>query len=135
MIRVIFAALFLIASSQAFAQTERQPGKAVNINLVKFKPGKIERINEIENKYFNPAAEKVGIKPVTIRMMSGEWDRQYIFPMPGGMAELDFRGTKEQAAWMAELDRLAGGPGTGEKLLAEWNAAVDRQTTEYGYQN
>lgn len=132
MIRAIVAGLCLAIAVPAFAQ-EKEPGKAVNVNFVKFKPGMTKRINEIESKYFDPAAAKFGIKPIIIRMTSGEWDRGYVFPLSGGMADLDYQSTKEQVAWMAEVDRLAGGTGMARKLLDEWNAAVDRQRNDFGF--
>lgn len=122
----------LCCAIPAIAQ-ERVPGKAVSISYVKFKPNMADRINEIESKYFDPAAEKIGTRPIVIRMASGEWDREYIFPMRGGMAELDFKTNKDNDAWMAEVDRLAGGAGMAKKLLAEWDAAVDHQKSEYGF--
>ena len=128
---IVFGLALLATAVPAFAQ-ERETGKAVAVNLVKFKAGTIDRVNEIERKYFDPAAEKLGIKPIIIRMASGEWDREYIFPMKG-MSDLDYKTTKENIAWMAEVDTLAGGKGMALKLLAEWNAAVDRQRTEYGF--
>lgn len=132
MIRATLALACLAFAMPAAAQ-ERTPGKAVAINFVKFKPGATERIDEIERKYFDPAAEKLGIRPMIIRMASGQWDREYIFPMKGGMAELDYTTTKEQVAWLAEVDRLAGGAGMAKKLLAEWNSLVDRQTNDFGF--
>ena len=125
--------LALIAAALPVTAQEREPGKAVSISFVKFKPNMIDRVNEIESKYFDPADEKLGIKPVIIRMASGDWDREYIFPMKGGMADLDYKTTKDNIAWMAEVDALAGGKGMAVKLLAEWNAAVDHQRTEYGF--
>ena len=132
MIRAVLALACLTLTLPAAAQ-ERTPGKAVTVTFVKFKPGAAERIDEIESKYFDPAAEKFGIRPVIIRMASGQWDREYIFPMKGGMAELDYTTTKEQVAWLAEVDRLAGGAGMAKKLLAEWNSLIDRQTNEFGF--
>lgn len=132
----MFKALLLGAAiclaTPAIAQ-EKETGKAVTVNYVKFKPGTIDRVSEIESKYFDPAAEKLGIRPIIIRMASGEWDREYIFPMKGGMADLDYKTTKENIAWMAEVDAMAGGKGMALKLLAEWNAAVDRQRNEFGF--
>lgn len=132
MFKVIALGAALCLASPALAQ-EKQVGKAVSVQFVKFKPNTIERINEIESKYFDPAAEKLGIKPIIIKMTTGEWDREYIFPMPGGMAELDFKSTKEQEAWLAGVDALAGGKGMAQKLLTEWNAAVDHQRSELGF--
>jgi hypothetical protein len=122
----------LLVVAPAAAQ-EKADGKAVSIDFVKFKPNTVDRIDEIERKYFDPAAEKFGFRPTVIRFATGEWDREYIFPMPGGMADLGYKTTKEQIAWMAEVDRLAGGPGMGKKLLAEWDAAVERRSTDIGF--
>lgn len=132
MIRTILTVAALGLALPAAAQ-EKRDGHAVTVNFVKFKANTIDRIDEIERKYFDPAAEKLGIRPLIIRMASGEWDREYIFPMTGGMADLDFKSTKENEAWMAEVDRLAGGPGMAKKLLAEWGAAVERDRSEYGF--
>lgn len=129
----MFLAVACAALAVPAAAQEREAGTAVAVNLVKFKAGAIERVNEIEKKYFDPASRTVGNSPIIIRMASGEWDREYIFPMKGGMAELDYKSTKEFDAWKAEVDRLAGGKGMADKLMAEWNAAVDHQRTDYGF--
>lgn len=132
MIRAVVA-VALVAIAVPGGAEERMPGKAVAVNYVKFKPGTTDRVDEIERKYFDPASEKVGNRPIVIRMASGEWDREYIFPLRGGMAQLDFRTSKEDEAFEAEIDRLAGGAGMAKKLLAEWGAAVERQKTEFGF--
>ncbi|MBX9730461.1 MAG: hypothetical protein K2X59_03965 [Sphingomonas sp.] len=134
MFKALILSVAICLSAPAIAQ-EKEAGKAVTINYVKFKAGTIDRVSEIESKYFDPAAEKLGIKPVIIRMASGEWDRTYVFPLPGGMASLDYKTTKEQVAWLAEVDSMAGGKGMAQKLLAEWNAAVDHQRSEFGFSN
>lgn len=129
---LMLAASVCLMVAPAAAQ-EKEDGKAVTVQYVKFKAGTITRVSEIEHKYFDPASEKVGFRPIIIRMVTGEWDRAYIFPMPNGMATLDYKSTKEQAAWMAEVDNLAGGKGMAQKLLAEWDAAVDHQRSDVGF--
>lgn len=132
MIKQVFAAAMLALVAMPAAAQERTPGKAVQIHYVRFKPGTAERVDEIERKYFDPAAEKLGIRPIIIRMASGEWDKQYIFPMKA-MADLDYRDTPEEKAWLAEVDKLAGAPGSAQKLLAEWNAAVASDKRDFGF--
>lgn len=132
MLKQVIAATLLIGMALPAAAQEREPGKAVAVHYVKFKPGSLDRINEIEHKYFDPAAEKVGIRPIIIRMASGDWDRQYIFPMKS-MGDLDYTSTPENKAWLAEVDKLAGAPGSVKKLLAEWESAVVRDKYDFGF--
>ncbi|MGJ3649024.1 hypothetical protein ACLB0R_11190 [Sphingomonas sp. GlSt437] len=128
-----FIALGCLLIAAPAAAQEKQDGKAVQVELIKFKAGTIDRVDEIESKYFDPAARKIGFSPVVIRFQTGPWDREYIFPMTGGMADLDYKATKDQIAWLAEVDRLAGGPGSAKKLLAEFDAAIERSTTDVGF--
>lgn len=132
MLKQVIAATLLIGLALPAAAQERVPGKAVTVHFVKFKSGSLDRVDEIERKYFDPAAEKLGIRPIIIRMASGDWDRQYIFPMKA-MADLDYASTPEEKAWLAEVDRLAGGAGMAQKLLIEWNAAIVRDKRDYGF--
>lgn len=127
----------MLIAAPAVAQDKAAPvkedGKAVAVEYVKFKQGSLDRIDEIEAKYFDPAARKTGISPLVIRFNTGPWDREYIFPMPGGMADLDYRMSPSNAAWLAEVDRLAGGPGAGRKLLAEFDSNIERVSTDVGF--
>lgn len=132
MLKALVLGAALCLAMPAVAQ-EKEEGKAVTVNYVKFKRGKIDRVNEIESKYFNPASEKVGFRPIIIRMVTGEWDRAYVFPMPLGMATLDYKSTKEYDAWLVEIDKLAGSKGMAQKLLAEWAEAVDHERSDVGF--
>jgi len=130
--KALMIAAIISLAAPAVAQ-EKQAGKPVMVRLVKFKPGTIDRIDEIERKYFDPAAEKLGIRPIIIHMISGSWDRQYIFPMSGGMASLDYKENKADIAWRAELDQRAGGHAAAQKLLEEWGQAVANESSEFGF--
>ncbi|MFX7887131.1 hypothetical protein ABTK21_19680, partial [Acinetobacter baumannii] len=81
-------ALGLLAFAVPAAAQEKEDGKAVTVEFIKFKPGAAARIDEIETKSFDPAARKFGFSPLVVRFATGQWDREYIFPMPGGMADL-----------------------------------------------
>jgi len=133
MMKIAIAVLGGLLLAAPLAAQEKVDGKPVSIDFIKFKPNTTDRVDEIEKKYFDPAAEKFGFRPTVIRFATGSWDREYIFPLPGGLADLGLKTTKEQIAWMAEVDRLAGGPGTGKKLLDEWNAAVERRSSDIGF--
>lgn len=132
MLKQLIAASLLAGLAMPAVAQEREPGKPVAVQYVKFKPEALDRVSEIESKYFDPAAEKLGIRPIIIHMSSGDWDRVYLFPMKA-MADLDYRSTPEEKAWRAEVDKLAGGAGMAQKLLAEWNAAVVRDKRDFGF--
>jgi len=112
---------------------EKEDGKAVRIEYIKFKPNTEARVDEIEAKYFDPAARKMGFSPMVVRFKTGPWDRLYVFPLVEGMAALDYKSTKTGAGWMAEVDRLAGGPGSAKKLLAEFGNDIERSSTDLGF--
>lgn len=132
MLKQVISATLLMGLALPAGAQEREPGQPVAVHFVKFKPGSLDRISEIESKYFDPAADKVGIRPIIIRMASGDWDREYIFPMKS-MGDLDYITTPENKAWLAEVDKLAGGPGSAQKLLAEWGGAIVRDKHDFGF--
>lgn len=129
-----YIALGCMLFAAPVAAQEKQEGKPVSVELVTFKPNSIDRVNEIEQKYFDPAAAKVGIPPIIVRLVTGPWDRLYLFPL-SSMGDLDYKYTKQEAAWLTEVDKLAGGSGTGMKLLQEWNSYTERSQREVGFSN
>ncbi|WP_367896668.1 hypothetical protein, partial [Mycoplasmopsis synoviae] len=66
-----FIALGCLLIAAPAAAQEKQDGKAVQVELIKFKAGTIDRVDEIESKYFDPAARKIGFSPVVIRFQTG----------------------------------------------------------------
>lgn len=131
------AALLLSATTfpaAAQMKVEKWAGTPVYIIMVKFKAGKTPRVDEIETKYFGPAAAKVGYgMPTIVRFLSGEWDREYIFPMVDGVAGMAYKTSDRDVAFMTAIGKIAGNPADAKKISEEWDAAVDRSTSYVGY--
>jgi hypothetical protein len=135
---IAFVAVMLLAAttapSAAQMKVEKWGGTPVYVIMVKFKAGKIARVDEIESKYFGPAAAKVGYgTPTIVHFVAGEWDREYIFPMADGMAGLTYKTSDRDIAFMTAIGKIAGNPADAQKISDEWDAAVDHSTSYIGF--
>ncbi len=131
---VAVAALAISAPAAAQMKAVKWAGKPVFVIMVKFKPSTIDRIDEIETKYFAPAAQTVGYgQPTIVNFVAGDWDREYIFPMIDGMDGLAYKMTDRGVAFMTAIGKIAGSPAAAKKINDEWDASVDHSTSYIGF--
>ena len=130
----IAACLSIAATSPAIAQ-QMTAHKRANVTyhmveFIKFKEGMRDRAGEIVEKYFAPASKASGTpEPFEVHMQGGDWDYVLVWPLKGGMADLEWEDAPDDVAWMGALNKIAGGAPASKKLLDEWNGLIQRRVT------
>ncbi|GAA0729323.1 hypothetical protein [Sphingomonas japonica] len=120
------AALPAAAQDMKAERTENVRYKTVE--MVKFKPGSGDRAFAIIKDHFVPSAKAAGIPmPVTLHPQSGEWDEITIFPLSGGIEDLGYSTTPDEAKWLNALTKQQGSKEKAMALVAEYNGLVERR--------
>lgn len=122
------------AAAQDFKAETREGVDYVQIQMIKFKPGGGKRAQELEEKYFFAADKAAGNSyPVIVHPQTGDWDAIYMFPMKGGLADMQYRMSPSDAAFMTALAKSIGGKAKAEKMLEEWDGLAERRVTNVGH--
>ena len=118
----LFAASVLALSTSASAQTADPPAKRENARFViveniKFVPNGKERAEEIWIDHYVAAMKQAGVPlPTILHPDTGEWDYVIIYPLAGGITDLDYHNiSPSDAKWWAIVERKAG---SADKALA-----------------
>lgn len=128
----VASAVVLFANYPASAQ-DMKAQKIANVTyqtveFIKFKEGSRDRAGEIVEKYFAPAsANSKTMMPNEYHMQTGEWDYILIWPMAGGMADMEWQTSPDEVAWFGALNKLSGGEAQSKALIAEWNGLIARR--------
>jgi hypothetical protein len=127
-----------IASVPAGAQSieaRRIPNaRFVRIEMIKFKPGGEDRAFELEDKYIDPARKQSGIWPLAeYHTQTGPWDRIVVYDLPGGLADVEWQVSSQQAKFLSALSRIAGTKERAIAIMAEWDSLVERREDEIGH--
>lgn len=126
-------ALAVPAVAQEAKPALRENTDAVHVDYYKFKAGTDERRQAIE-KLFDAAAKASGTAfPTVIHLMSGPWDAIYIFTLKSGFDDLNYSVGPEEAKWVNALAAANGGMAKAQALREEWNAMVERSSSEIGH--
>lgn len=125
-------------SVQAVAQSieaRRIPNaRFVRIEMIKFKPGGEDRAFELEEKYIDPARKQCGIWPLAeYHTQTGPWDRMVISELPGGLSDVEWQVSSQQAKFLAALSKIAGTKEQALAILKEWDSLVERRESEIGH--
>lgn len=140
--KLMFAAAIALALpvAPALGQDSDTPQRMEDVTwarvvLTKFKPGKRDRAIEIIRDYFAKADGMTGKKSGIhgLHFNTGEWDMVYVFPMEGGPADMTWLNSPDDVAWMAQMVKLAGSKENAMKLIEEYNAAIDSETSFVGH--
>ena len=130
------AVLFLFFSVQ---QVEAQEVKAtklenpewVQVNYVRFLPGKREMAEKIIMEYFMKADNQAGNpEPTSFRMITGDYDYILIWDLPEGLETLNYQVNPEDAKWMNEMIKLTGGQEQAGQKMNEFFDYVEVWKTE-----
>jgi hypothetical protein len=127
-------------SAAAYGQTleaRRIPdAKFVRIETIKFRPGGEDRAFALEDKYITPAWRSSGLaRPLEIHTQTGPWDRIYVYALPGGLADLEWQVSRERAAFLHALARVAGSDARALEIVNEWDSLVERRETTVGHEH
>lgn len=106
----------------------------VRIEMIKFKPGGEDRAFELEDKYIDPARKLSGIWPLAeYHTQTGPWDRLVVYELPGGLAEVEWQVSSQQANFLSALSSVAGSKEKALAIVGEWDSLVERRETEIGH--
>jgi len=127
---------FQVAPSAAQSIEARRIPNAhfIRIEMIKFKPGGEDRAFELEDKYIDPARKLSGVWPLAeYHTQTGQWDRIYVWDLPGGLADVEWQVNPTQAKFLAALSKVAGGDDKALAIMNEWNALVERRESTVGH--
>ncbi len=132
-------AFTLLASPNVHAQQDMQAKKYDNpewkrIVMIRFKPDKSERAEEIINDYYLKACVKSGTPlPTTLLdIKTGEWDMLLVWDMKEGLEEMNWETSPKDIAWKKALEEIAGSASKANAVLDEFSSLIDRQVTYIG---
>jgi hypothetical protein len=136
-IAVVIAALTApLAAVPALTQTEQPELAKVDwyrVEMIKWKPGKGERAQEII-ELFEKADKEAGMKGVIdIHMNTGEWDTVVAFPMTGGIAQMGWATNPEDKKWEAVFSRQVGGEDKAKALYEEFDSLIAERQRHVGH--
>ena len=136
-----FAALVLFSGS-GFAQdndegpiTQGDDARYLSVTHVKFKPGQRESAMQLITEHFKPAGAKAGTPgPIMeIHYQTGKWDAAFVWEMAGGMKDLEWYRSPNDAKWWEALSEIEGGADKAEAVWADYISKVASAVTEVGH--
>ncbi|MFN2100884.1 hypothetical protein [Altererythrobacter sp. MF3-039] len=118
-------AFSLAAASMAFTAApviaqdgEEEVRTTWELRFIDLAPGAEGEFLERTEKYYNPAREAAGMKPVQIHYLhNGDYDLLLVMDMPDGMASFDTHDSARRTTYRAALEEAAG----GEEALKQLN--------------
>lgn len=103
------------------------------VEMIKWKPGKGERAQEII-EMFEKADQEAGMKGVIdIHLNTGEWDSLVAFPMTGGIAQMGWASNPEDKKWEAVFARQVGGEDKAKALYEEFDSLIAERQRHVGH--
>ncbi len=107
----------------------------LSVQYVKYKTGMREEAMQIITEYFGPAAMKAELAGpmLAIHFQTGEWDAAFVWPLKGGMADLEWYRSPDSIKWFEALAELNGGTEEAEKLVKRYQDTVREMQTEVGH--
>lgn len=119
----------------AFAQDAPEEARTTyQITLLKFAPGADDRWNEMQTKYYGPAAKAAGLPETQVHwLMDGEWDIMLMRPMRRGLAAMDAHTSPERKAFEAAFEKIAGSEDAAKKLNAESDKLIAASARYYSH--
>ena len=140
-VAALFALVALLFNPASAQQDEDGPisqgddARYLSVQYVKYKTGRREDAMEIISEYFAPAAAKVGLAGpmLVIHFQTGEWDAAFVWPLEGGMADLEWYRSPDSIKWFEALAELNGGAEEAEKVIGRYQDTVREMQTEVGH--
>ena len=137
----IFGLVLLVTNPASAQQDEEGPltqgddARYLSVQYVKYKPGRREDAMQIIAEYFGPAAAKAGLAGpmLAIHFQTGEWDAAFVWPLKGGMADLEWYRSPDSIKWFEALAELNGGAEEAEKIIGRYQDTVREMRTEVGH--
>ena len=128
-------ALAVAPATMAFAQDAPEEARTTyQITFLKFAPGASERWNEMQTKYYEPAAKAAGLPQTQVHwLMDGEWDIMLVRQMRRGMAAIDAHTGPERKAFEASFQTIAGSEDAAKKLNEESDRLIAGSSRFYSH--
>ena len=143
MVMAVAVGLSLVAAAQQSPSpstpSEFKPRKIADaswyeIRNVEFKPGKQDEALKIINEVFEPAAQSAGLPmPVRYYHIDGAWDMTSVFPMEGGLDELNWEVHPNAEKWINALAQQCGGMDKAKATREQYLACVARAESTIVY--
>ncbi len=122
------------AMSQDDAEYVEQPRTTWELRFIDLAPGAEGDFLDRMDKYFNPAREKAGMKPITVHYLhNGQYDMLLVLDMPGGMATFDTHRNDTRVAFQAALLEIAGSEEALAKMREEGDKLVEGTRSIYSH--
>lgn len=81
------------------------------------------------------ADQGVGEQVYEIHTTTGPWDSIAIMPLRGGVGDLGYVVSPDDARWFAALSKIAGGDDKAKALMEEYNALIERSETQMAHRH
>jgi hypothetical protein len=95
---------------------------------VDFEPGKLDEALKMIKEKFAPATKEAGTSSPAMMLIhhGGEWDATFIWHLEGGIAEMEWEVSPDEAKWMAVFANREGGMENAMKIFGEYYDLVER---------
>ena len=131
-------ALFLGAATTLAQEAANYGDDAAYIRVVfvSYKPGKAGEAYGIINDHFAPAGAAAGLDgPVTIHFQSGQWDAAYHWRLDNGLADLEWRISPDNVAFMAALIAQEGSEEAADEIFDRYDSLIARTSSVIGHRH
>jgi hypothetical protein len=123
-----------LVAAQSIEARRIPNARFVKIEMIKFRPGGEDRAFELEEKYIEPARKLSGIWPLAeYHTQTGPWDRILVFDLTGGLADVEWQVSSDQAKLLSSLSKIVGTKERALAIMAEWDSLVQRRESEIGH--
>ena len=135
-ITVLLALTPEMSYSQDMAPKKMENPEWKRVVHVDYKAGKDSRALEIIDEYFRKAAVKAGTPQpqAAIRMNTGKYDLVLIWAMSGGVDDMNWEVSPNNAKWRTALNEVAGGADKAQEILDEYSSLIASSSSEVGFQ-
>ncbi len=124
------AASMALTAAPAIAQDDGEyveaPRTTWELRFIDLAPGAEGEFLDRMEKYFNPAREKAGMKPVKVHYLhNGQYDMLLVLDMPDGMATFDTHRSDRRVAFQEALSGMFENDEARDKFFKEGEKLVE----------
>ena len=124
-----------LADDHKAGEMEKLDQTWYRVDMVKFKGGNRERVNEII-EMFNKADKAAGVdSPVIIHMNTGPWDMMVFFKMKDGIEQMGWKSNPEDEKWDKAFNAMVGGEEAAKKIYIEMESYIAAEETHIAHRH
>jgi hypothetical protein len=122
---------FVATAQPADPPRKRENARFVIVEQWKFVPNGTARAEEIWERNYMPAMKEAGLPlPMVLHPDTGEWDYVVIYPLVGGITDLEYTNiSPSDAMWWAIVDKKVGGADKALEMGKELQSLIARKET------